>query len=487
VLSARIAPVVSSLSENASVPTKGENIPTEVLPHRRDRFTFVDLFAGLGGFHVALSRLGGRAVFAAEWEPLLNRLYETNYGIKPAGDIVGVPATSIPDHDVLTAGFPCQPFSKAGEQLGFEHTQQGQLFFKVAEIIRAKQPGYFVLENVPNLLRHKSGETFQVILKTLRELNYDVDHHRYSPHHFGVPQIRDRVYIVGSKKGLNKFTWPDPPETETSIRTVLETQPSDSRPIAAGSMRALEAWDDFLHSAPRNLKLPSFPIWAMEFKATYPYADETPFALVEELGSRGLDGYAGSFGRPLEGLTSLEQMLALPSHARRKNYAFPKWKIDFIRSNRLFYDDNRAWIDPWMKRTDVESMPSSLQKFEWNAQGEHRSIWDFVVQIRASGVRVKRPTTAPSLVAMTDTQVPIIGWERRYMTPTECARLQSLGSIALPENRSAAYKALGNAVNADVVGAIAAPLLERLLADGQRESAPTPRLLVRVNSGRIAS
>lgn len=426
-------------------------------------FTFVDLFAGLGGFHVALERLGGKAVFAAEWEPQLNALYRTNFGILPAGDIAAVPAASVPAHDVLTAGFPCQPFSKAGEQLGFEHTLQGQLFFKVAEIIAAKLPAYFILENVPNLLRHKGGETFKVILRTLRELGYDVDAHRYSPHDFGVPQIRDRVYIVGSKSGLHKFAWPSPTPARTDIRSILDSAPIDARPIAAGSLRALEIWDDFLRSAPSTLKLPSFPIWAMEFGATYPYADETPSALLEELGTAGMDEYLGTFGQPLTGLTKDEQLAALPSHARRKQFKFPKWKIDFIRQNREFYATNRSWLDPWLERSRLHLMPSSLQKFEWNAQGEVRSIWNFVIQIRASGVRVKRPTTAPSLIAMTDTQVPIIGWEKRYMTPRECARLQSLESIKLPENRGGAYKALGNAVNAKVVEQIAGPLLSPML------------------------
>jgi DNA (cytosine-5)-methyltransferase 1 len=441
--------------------TNGSSSPIHISTQGAS-FRFVDLFAGLGGFHVALSKLGGQAVFAAEWEPQLNALYKTNFGVDAAGDINSIPASEVPDHEVLTAGFPCQPFSKAGEQLGFKHTLQGQLFFKVAEIIASKRPDFFILENVPNLLRHQGGETFRTILKTLRDLDYDVDAHRYSPHHFGVPQIRDRVYIIGSRDGLHRFTWPDPQESKTDIRSILDKPSTDSRPISAGSLRALEVWDDFLRSAPRSLKLPSFPIWTMEFGATYPYDTETPMALLEELGTSGLDQVLGSFGKPLMGLSEREQLAALPSHARRKEFKFPKWKVDFIRNNRDFYRENRIWIDPWMSRSNLESMPSSLQKFEWNAQGEHRSLWNFVIQLRASGVRVKRPTTAPSLVAMTDTQVPIIGWERRYMTPQECARLQSLGSIVLPENRGAAYKALGNAVNSEVVLRIASPLLSTL-------------------------
>lgn len=424
-----------------------------------DKFGFVDLFSGLGGFHVALRELGGDAVFAAEWEPHLQDLYESNFGLRPAGDINDVAPKDIPDHVILTAGFPCQPFSKAGEQLGFEHTLQGRLFFKVAEVVAAKQPDFFILENVPNLLSHKGGETFRTILDMLKAHGYEVDHHRYSPHHFGIPQVRDRVYIIGSRRGLNGFSWPDPERVPTTIRSVLDKYPPEARRLDGNVARALTIWDDFLQSAPSTVKLPSFPIWAMEFGATYPYETETPAALTEELGAYGLEAYRGSFGAELAGLDVKEQLAALPSHARRKQYSFPKWKIDFISRNREFYTRNRSWIDPWMERSNIVDLPSSFQKFEWNAQGGERRIWSYVLQARASGVRVKRPTSAPSLIAMTDTQVPIIGWEGRYMTTRECARLQSLGDIALPTRRQAAYKALGNAVNAHVVRAIAQPLL----------------------------
>ena len=139
------------------------------------RFRFIDLFAGLGGFHVALNALGGKGVFAAEWEPSLNALYKRNFGIAPWSDVNGldsddVIADMVPDHDVLTAGFPCQPFSKAGEQLGFEHTLQGQLFFKVFEILNVKRPRRFILENVPNILRHRGGLTAATIVAKLEEI-----------------------------------------------------------------------------------------------------------------------------------------------------------------------------------------------------------------------------------------------------------------------------------------------------------------------------
>lgn len=426
-------------------------------------FRFVDLFAGLGGFHVALSQLGGRAVFASEWVEGLQDLYSANHGLRPHGDITQISSDEVPDHDVLAAGFPCQPFSKAGEQLGFEHTEQGQLFFKVRDILREKRPTFFILENVPNILKHRGGKTITTIRESLEELGYEVDINRFSPHEFGVPQIRDRVYIIGSQNSLDGYTWPQPSKTPTDIRTVLDKNPAGARLLSSETLRCLNVWNRFLEATPAGLELPSFPLWAMEFGATYPFEDETPYALQEELGQSGLSGYKGSFGVSLEDLSKEQQLAALPSHARRPQLQFPKWKIDFIRQNREFYASNSDWISPLLP--EIMSFPSSMQKFEWNAKGEEKKIWNFVIQIRASGVRVKRSRTAPSLIAMTDTQVPIIGWEKRYMTPRECSRLQSLESIQLPESRTAAYKALGNAVNAKVAHAILSNLVFSEITD----------------------
>lgn len=456
------ASIVTSYSKGGSVDQ----------PHAR--FRFIDLFAGLGGFHVALSALGGKGVFAAEWEPGLKALYEHNFGIVPWSDVNNldsdeVIAQMVPDHDVLTAGFPCQPFSKAGEQLGFEHTLQGRLFFKVFEILNVKRPQRFILENVPNILRHRGGITAATIVTKLEELGYAVQVHRLSPHQFGIPQVRERAYFVGSLDGLDAFEWPTESKEATSIASALHADAKPSRTVPELTLRAIDMWSDFLRRSPSDVKLPSFPIWSMEFRATYPYTDTTPPNLWARGCSEGLDAFSGSFGFPLEGLSTQEQRILIPSHSRREgDLEFPGWKKTFIRQNREFFLANKRWIEPWLDEWQPWEYPSSFQKFEWNVQGGVRDIDEYVLQVRASGIRAKRPITAPSLIAMTHTQVPILGakisrtGERRYMTPGECAELQSLGSIDLPENDVQAYKALGNAVNALVVRAIAEPLLEDL-------------------------
>lgn len=197
-------------------------------PHcENPKFTFIDLFAGIGGFRMALQRLGGRCVFSSEWDEQAQRTYMINYGDVPFGDITKEETKSyIPDNfDILCAGFPCQAFSLAGKRRGFEETR-GTLFFDVAEIIKRKRPKAFFLENVKGLLIHDKGKTIDTILRVLRD---DLDYYVPDPQivnakNFGVPQHRERIYIVGFRKdqGVNEFTYPEPTDTTKTFGDIKE-------------------------------------------------------------------------------------------------------------------------------------------------------------------------------------------------------------------------------------------------------------------------
>jgi len=203
---------------------------------KNPKFKFIDLFAGIGGIRLAYQKVGGKCVFSSEYNKFSKVTYEANFGEVPFGDITRIDEKSIPDHDVLLAGFPCQPFSIAGvskkkslgKQHGFLDETQGTLFFDIARILKEKKPKAFMLENVKNLVSHDKGRTFEIIYNTLHDLGYSVHFRVLDGQHF-VPQHRERIIIVGFDKnvfkGQENFEFPNLPKPIKVIREILEENP----------------------------------------------------------------------------------------------------------------------------------------------------------------------------------------------------------------------------------------------------------------------
>lgn len=234
-------PYVIEFLERFDVVEDGENFQYELPiewdvpfpPVKNPKFKFIDLFAGIGGFRLAFQNLGGKCVFSSEWNSFSQKTYEANFGEVPFGDITKINESNIPNHDVLLAGFPCQPFSIAGvskkislgREHGFKDATQGTLFFDIVRILENKRPKAFMLENVKNLVSHDKGNTFKVIRGTLEELGYSI-YFKVLDGKFYVPQHRERIIIVGFDKekyfGKEQFTFPEPPNSNPKLKYILE-------------------------------------------------------------------------------------------------------------------------------------------------------------------------------------------------------------------------------------------------------------------------
>jgi DNA (cytosine-5)-methyltransferase 1 len=399
------------------------------------QFTYIDLFAGIGGFHAALEGMGGKCVAAVEIDPAAAKIYELNWGIKALGDITELSNDEhvlIPKHDVLVAGFPCQPFSKSGAQRGMDETR-GTLYWNILRIIEEHKPAIVLLENVRNLAGPRHTHEWEVIIETLRDEGYRVSKtpaifspHLLHPDKGGRPQVRERVFIAATYVGdsadpdlleaepvvSNRPTslW-DP--SEWNLKTHLPLQKGKKiKGTALSEDEALwiEAWNDFvvnMWEIRNGVKLPGFPIWA--------------------------DAWVHS------------RDLKIPRGT-------PVWKSGFLEKNSNFYTENKKYLDQWSKKWGVytDKFPASRRKLEWQAQ-DSPTLWSTVMHLRPSGIRAKKPTYLPALVAITQTS--IIGSLGRRISTREAARLQGL-----PEwfdfgdqKDSLTFKQLGNGVN---VGAV---------------------------------
>ena len=250
-------------------------------------FKFIDLFSGLGGFHLGLEVLGGKCVFAAEKSKKLRDLYISNFPDVSekyiASDIMKVDYSSIPKHDVLCAGFPCQPFSQAGKRKGMKDPLNGTLFNSILETIDATKtkPSYLILENVPTILTLNDGVYWRKITKSLVKRGYEVDWKILSPNEFGIPQNRRRVFLVGAQNGLNHFNWPKNLNGYKVLDDFLESNPSEKMTLSEDKQEVLDLWNYFIKKV-EGFDTIGFPVWSHEFGATYP-VDVHPIKLTKTL------------------------------------------------------------------------------------------------------------------------------------------------------------------------------------------------------------
>lgn len=446
-------------------------------------FTFIDLFAGLGGFHQALSALGGRCVFASELKEDLQHLYRINFpNVVVRGDITKVDIKNeIPSHDVLCGGFPCQPFSKAGNQEGFHDSQgRGNMFDYIIKIVQYHRPQYVFLENVANLKTHDEGNTWKVIKQKLEAEHYLVYDRILSPHEFGFPQHRKRIYIVAIREDLDitDYKFPEPTNAVCDIHTIIDEKDTNVQMIKQETRNQLDVWEEFMHHVAENKHtIGGFPIWAMEFGANYDFEGVKPsLQSVEQL-----NGKRGKFGQIIRGTTLEECLSQLPVYAqpsrreKKGEIEFPEWKKKYIRQNRDFYDENKSWLKSWMSQ--IKDWQNSHIKFEWNCGKDvDFTLEDKLIQFRASGIRVKLATFAPAL-NLVGTQIPILPWiectpqkgskeasRGRYLSVKEAAALQGMENIhfSTPDfklSNTRIYEALGNAVNVQIVKLIAEKFL----------------------------
>ena len=411
---------------------------------------FIDLFAGLGGFHLALSQQGHNCVYASEIENSLREFYKKNFNIYPEGDITKIKISKIPHHHILCAGFPCQPFSKAGNSKGFNHKVAGKMFFYLLKVIKSHQPKYLFLENVPNLIAHNNGLTWSFMKKKIMKLGYQVDQKIISPLDFNVPQTRDRLYIIARKKKLNGFKWPEKLKPKNNLKNYLSKKPINIRRISKQKEEAINLWKDLLSKIPKKNYLPN-PLWSMEFGATYPYKDQTPYSMKLS----DLQKLKGKFGISFKNMSKKQIFENLPNYAKVKTQKFPTWKIRMIRRTREFYEINKKWVDKFLPKI-IDLKYEAYQKLEWNCQGDKFNFVKKIISFRGSGIRIRRSNSSPTLISASTSQIPYLPWKKRYLSIDECLKIQGFEKLKhFPTTIDKFYPAIGNAVNVKVVSKIA--------------------------------
>ena len=369
--------------------------------------TFIDLFCGIGGFHQALDALEAKCILACDIDEKCRMNYEVNYGVKPVKDIKNINEKMLPDFDILCGGFPCQPFSNGGKKKTFDD-KRGLLFDEIMRIVKEKQPRFLFLENVKHILKVSEGKVLAYIEQQIDQHGYVLERFQMSPHEYGVPQQRERIYFVCVRKDIYNEIPIQLINKDTSALTVsdiLEDSNSmDNKYYLQGDiLNVLEAWDEFIKHVDVGETL-------------------SPTILIHD---------------------------AFKSYTEEEFNGLAAWRKEYMIKNRRILEKYKDFIGPWYtKHKELLSKREIYGKLEWQVGKvkENDSIFNYFMQIRQSGIRVRKENYFPTLVAIS--QIPIYGREKRYITPRECARLQSFpDTYRIAPNDKVSYKQFGNSVN----------------------------------------
>jgi DNA (cytosine-5)-methyltransferase 1 len=388
-----------------------ESSMEQTMEQTMEKLKFIDLFCGIGGFHQALTSLGHECVLACDIDKFCQQNYKENYGVDVVNDVKTIDENNMPDFDILTSGFPCQSFSNSGKKKAFDD-DRGLLFDEIMRIAKVKKPRFMFLENVKHILKVSNGEVIEYIKDKIASHGYTLQMFQMSPHNYGVPQQRERVYFVCVRNDIynNVPIELEPYDSEPLDFTKILENPSeidDKYKLKGDILHVLEAWDEMIKVFEVGEKL-SPTILIHDYYKTY--TDEEFVELAD-------------------------------------------WRKDYMTKNKPLIEKYKPQFDAWYnKHRELLNKREIYGKLEWQVGvvKENDSIFNYFSQIRQSGIRVKKAQYFPTLVAIS--QIPIYGKEKRYITPRECARLQSFPeSYIIHKDDKKSYKQFGNSVNVNNV------------------------------------
>tara|TARA_B100000795_G_scaffold199322_1_gene153155 strand:+ start:444 stop:1739 length:1296 start_codon:yes stop_codon:yes gene_type:complete len=387
---------------------------------KKNCMKFIDLFSGIGGFHQALTKLGCECVCACDINKHARETYEDNYKIKPVNDVKDLDPEKMPDFDIICAGFPCQPFSNGGKKKTFDD-ERGLLFDEIMRIAKVKKPRFMFLENVKHILKVSNGEVIAYIKKRIKDEGYTLQLFQISPHQYGIPQQRERVFFVCVRNDIYNNVPIVLPKYEggpVDFTKFLENKDDidDKYFIDGDILNVLEAWDEMIQVFDVGEKI-------------------SPTILIN-------DAYRSYTDIEFENLAT--------------------WRKDYMKKNKPLIQKYQKQFDIWYEKHKELLLKREIYgKLEWQVGKikPNDSIFNYFIQPRQSGLRIKKAKYFPTLVAIV--QTPIYGKEKRHITPRECARLQSFPeSFKLHENDRHSYKQFGNSVNVHNVNTIISSALK---------------------------